>query len=141
MSIIEKSNKFEIQDKNLNPEIIKVKVIVKAIDELDYLRTELKRLEEVKQQNIKLALKMKEYKDKYQQEKIEHNETRKNMNQYYQAERELNIKDVYCPFLKKEITLLNCQQSVSFGYCNVGYSCHYRISCILKHFNIPYDYI
>lgn len=135
MGIVERK-KNELATLDLSPQSFRITILKNASNELDYLRSELNKLDEVKQHNISLALKLKEWKGKYQQEKLEHNNTRKMMQQYYEADRELNIKLIFCPFLQKEINLVQCQKSVSFGYCTAKHHCVERKEAILNHFNL-----
>lgn len=97
-------------------------------------------IKEITDMNIKLAVQLEQFKTKYNQEKQEHKNTKQLMHQYYKAETELNIKGLFCPYLKSEITLVHCNNSCAYGYCGDarGYeNCATRINSIIDHFKIP----
>ena len=64
------------------------------------------------------------------------------MHEYFKAETSLNIVGMVCPYLKKEIKLVDCNNSCMHGYCNAsyrGYECTTRINHIIQHFKIPFE--
>ena len=134
MAIVEK-NKFELATEDLKPKSIIIKALQIQNNAYKSMLNILKQLEEVKQHNIKLALNLKEYKNKYEQEAVEHKATMKLMHQYYKADKELNF-NLYCPFLKKDINLLHCNDSCMFGYCGNGIKCPNRVNAIVNHYII-----
>jgi hypothetical protein len=137
MAIIQRENIKDLANLDLSPITFTIPQIKKTCDQLDYYKQELEHLKQVKQHNIKLALKYKKIKQKYTQEKHEHNNTKKNLKRYYQAERELNI-NIHCPFLDKTIKLVKCNESIQFRLCNKNpKQCPNRINTIKEHFLIP----
>ena len=138
MSIIEKKvNNLATLD--LSPITFNIPTLKEANNELDYLKAQLEEYNKVRENNIKLAMQVKELRDKYVQEKKEHKKTKQLMHKYFQAENTLNIVDMYCPYLKKEITLVDCNHSTLNGYCGEDKlaTCSTRINNILKHYKIP----
>lgn len=132
MAIVEKKE-TGIIPVDLSPLSIPIANILK-------LKRETTSVKEVTEMNIKLAVQLEQFKTKYQQEKDEHKKTRTTMHSYYEADKELNIKHMFCPYLKGEITLVNCNNSCVYGYCgdNRGYEkCTTRINNIIDHFKIP----
>ena len=136
MSITEKKDNTDLATGDLSPITFTIPTIKDKIDELNYMKDEYEELKTVKEHNIKLALKLKEIKTKYTQEKTEHNNTKKTLRNYYKAERDLNIKNIKCPFLNKEISLTTCEESCSFGYCTYKYNCAERKESIRIHFKL-----
>ena len=139
MAIVEKKQ-MGIVPVDLSPVSIPIPIIIDAKNELDSLKEEIIPLQDVNAQNIKLAIKLKELRGKYKEEKEQHRKTTKLMREYYLAENTLNVVDMFCPYLKKEITLVNCNHSCLNGYCDSdwGYEkCTTRINAILQHFKIP----
>ncbi len=132
MAIVEKKE-MGIVPVDLSPVSIFIPNILK-------LKRENASVKEITEMNIKLAVKLEQFKTKYQQEKEEHTNTRMLMHKYYNSDYELNIKDIFCPYLKTEITLVNCNNSCKYGYCgdSRGYGkCTPRINNIIEHFKIP----
>ncbi len=132
MAIVEKKE-MGIVPVDLSPISISIPNILK-------LKRENASVKETIEMNVRLAVNLEQFKTKYQQEKEEHKNTRMLMNQYYNADNELNIKHMFCPYLKGEITLVNCNNSCTYGYCgdNRGYEkCTTRINSIIDHFKIP----
>jgi len=132
MAIVEKKE-TGIVPVDLSPVSISIPNILK-------LKRETASVKEVTDMNIGLAVKLEQYKTKYQREKDEHKKTRTLMLQYFDADKELNIKHMFCPYLKGEITLVNCNNSCANGYCGAtrGYDeCATRINSIIDHFKIP----
>ncbi len=132
MAIVEKKE-MGIVPVDLSPISISIPNILK-------MKRENASIKEITEMNVKLAVKLEQFKTKYQQEKEEHTNTRLLMNKYYNADDELNIKHMFCPYLKGEITLVNCNNSCAYGYCgdNRGYEkCTTRINSIIDHFKIP----
>ena len=132
MAIVEKKE-MGIMPVDLSPVSIPIPNILK-------LKRETASVKEVTDMNIKLAVQLEQFKTKYNQEKEEHKKTRTLMHQYFDADKELNIKHMFCPYLKGEITLVNCNNSCVNGYCGDtrGYDeCATRINSIIDHFKIP----
>jgi len=139
MAIVEKKE-MGIVPVDLSPAIIPIPIIIDAKNELEYLKEEIAPLQDVNEKNIKLAIKLSELRDKYNEAKIQHKNTTRLMHEYFKAETSLNIVGMFCPYLKKEIKLVNCNDSCLNDYCgdDRGYSkCTTRINSILQHFKIP----
>jgi len=141
MSIIEKKDKFDITTEDLKPKSIKLKILQEQHETYKSLLNVAKELKEATDKNVKLALQLSDLRKKYSQIKREYNEVVKKMNKYYIAERDLNIKNIPCPFLNEDITLIQCNQACNFGYCDVKHECRIRIQIILEQYDIKYTHI
>jgi len=135
MAIVVKK-KFDIQVEELTPKKIIIEEIKDKNDELEYLKNQIEELKDVKEKNIKLALQLKELRNKKNEYKNQYNKIVKENVERNKINKELNII-VLCPFLQMPITLYNCNDSCKNNYCYAGYSCLSRIETIKEHFKIP----
>ena len=140
MDIVVKKHETELANLDLTPKHISLNQTKERNIELDKLKDEILPLQDVRENNIKLALQLKELKLKYIEEKNQHKKTKRMMMEYYHVDRNLNIPLIYCSNLKKEIDLSTCQESCLNGYCIEGYDCNTRITNILNHYKIPKTY-
>ena len=140
MAIVIKKHKNELANLDLSPKPISLNQTKERNKEIDKLKDKILPLQDVNDKNIQLALKLKELKQKYDEEKNQHKTTKRMMMQYYHIDRNLNIPLIYCNNLKKEIDLSTCQESCMHGYCVNGYECSTRINNILNHYKIPESY-
>ena len=139
MAIVEKKE-TGIVPVDLSPISIPIPIIIDAKNELEYLKEEIAPLQDVNEKNIQLAQKLSELRGKYNEEKMQHRNTTRLMHEYFKAETTLNIVGMFCPYLKKEIKLVDCNHSCLNDYCgdDRGYAkCTTRINNILQHFRIP----
>lgn len=133
MSIVEKK-KGELASKD-SIAIITIPRIVDKVNEMEYIKGEFERLKDVNDKNIKLALKLKEVRDKYDECKHQNYETIKTMIEYKKIVDKLNFKFM-CPELKKEITLFNCVDACYNKICKGLYHCEDRIKAIKENYRI-----
>jgi len=125
MSIIEKK-KTEL----LISEPVKT-LDIPEFDGYNYIKTELDKLKKVEDKNIKLALRLKEIRDKYKE--IKHQ---------YKMQCSMLVKlnklnfTLYCPLLKKNIDFYVCQDACMNKLCPERYDCLKRIEGIKHHFNV-----
>lgn len=127
--------RYDIKTFDDTPETIIIDVIkedsTKIEDELIYLKTELDRLKKVEDKNIKLAIRLKEVRDKYKNIKDQYNKQ-------CSIIAKLNRLDftLYCPLLNKEISFYVCQDACRHKLCEETYRCLKRIEGIKLKFQV-----
>lgn len=134
MSIIEK-NKFDLAKRDLSPITINIEKLKDNSNQIDYYKQQLNELESVKEKNIKLAKKYTIIKQKYTQLKKEYNKTTKDMIHYHKKYQLLNI-NLQCPFLNKEIDIIQCNEACKNSYCDNRYNCTIRRKAIIDFYQI-----
>jgi len=131
MSIVEKK-KTEL----LISEPIQILVIPNVkdkVDEHDYLETELNRLKDVDDKNVKLALNLRTVNKKYKEMKNQYNKSIGTVITQLNMINRINFK-MYCPELKKDIDFYQCCESCYHKFCKPLYGCNNRLEEIKKHF-------
>ena len=127
--------KNQLANKDQLPKSIFLEILETRKEAYQSLLNVARELKEVKEHNIKLALRYKELNDKYRQLKKENFNINKTISDYYKAERDLNIS-LRCPLLNdKEIKLTDCIQSINYNYCKY-YECIEKRDRISQHFRI-----
>lgn len=135
MSIVVRK-KFDIQDKDLSPKLMNIEDLKDKSDELDYLKNQLEELKDVKEKNIKLALQIKDLRNKSNEYKNQYNKVNKELIERHKINKSLNII-ILCPKLEKPITFYQCNDACKLKLCELLYDCNIRIETIKNAFNIP----
>jgi len=134
MSIIKKE-KTDLANENLYPLNIVIKKIKDMNQESDYYKDEVIKLKDVNQNNIELALKLKEIRQKYDEMKNQHNQDIKILINQKKIIDKINFT-LYCPELKKEIEFYQCCESCYSKLCKPLYGCNNRLEEIKNYFKI-----
>ena len=133
MSIIEK--KKGILAIGEPTQIIIIPKVKDKIDEYYNLKTELERLKDIEDKNIKLALKLKELNDKYTESKNQNKQLIKLNIEYNNILKTLNFK-IYCPNLNKEIMFNNCIEASNKKLCKHYLTCETKLNEIIKNYSL-----
>jgi hypothetical protein len=131
LSIIEKKKGELTTNRIIN---IGMPKIIDRINEVEYIRIELEKLRDVEQKNIKLALQLKEIRDKYNECKNQNNINTKLLIEYKKLDR-IDFKFM-CPELGKEIMFHNCCDACYNKLCKGLYQCETRLNLIKDNFRI-----
>ena len=127
--------RYDIKKFDITPETIMIGIIkedsTKIVDEIEYLKTELDKLKKVNDKNIKLAIRLKEVREKY---KIYKDQYKKQVSLLVKLNK-LNFT-LYCPSLKKDIDFYVCQDACTTKLCNERYDCLKRIEGIKLNFQV-----
>lgn len=124
MSIVEKKNNA-LATLETSPKIIPLNFLKTQNQAYKSLINVAKELSEIKEKNINLALKLNDVNKKYQQEKTEHRNTKRNLTRYHEENKEL-VFNLHCPYLNGTIDILQCNDSCNKGYCTPSYQCATR---------------
>lgn len=127
--------RYDIKKFDITPETIVIDNIkeesTKIEDKIEYYKLELDKLKNVEDKNIKLALRLKELREKYNILKDQYNKQCKilvKMNK-------INFT-LYCPLIKKDITFDVCQDACMLKLCKERYDCLKRIEGIKLHYQV-----
>ena len=132
MAIMEK-RKTELLKKEAI--IISIPKYKEKVDIYYVYKTEIERLKHIENQNIKLALRLKELEDKYIESKNQNNQLIKLNIEYNNIVKLLNFK-IHCPSLKKEIMFHNCIDAGNNRICKQHLTCEKKLNEIIKNFGL-----
>ena len=132
MSIVEKRKTELLITKSIIMLIPKLK---DKLDEYHIYKTEIERLKNIENQNIKLALKLNELNDKYIESKNQNNQLIKLNIEYNNIVKLLNFK-IHCPSLKKDIMFHNCIDASNNKICKHNLTCETKLNEIIKNFGL-----
>jgi len=119
--------------KRQNKKPVRVELPQSVVDEKDYLKSELARLQEIEEKIkplnnmvVDLTTKNRELRKKYQDTKAQHSRDLKTMSKLLRNYELLNVT-MLCPHLNMEIDNERCTDSLKHNYClRKGVGCHAR---------------
>ena len=135
MSIVVRK-KFDIKIKDLTPKTINLEKIKDSTNQLEYLKTQIEDLKYVNEKNIKLALQLKNMRNKKDEYKDQYDKIKKELIKRHKINKELNIM-IPCPHLEKILTLYQCNEACKFKLCPPRYNCNKRLETIKSKFILP----
>lgn len=133
MSIVEKKNSELSTGEPIK--IITIQKIIDRVNENEYMKDEFKKLKDVNDKNIKLALQLKDIKGKYGEIFNQNKQNIRLMIDYKKIVDRIDFK-LMCPELKKEITFYNCCDACYNKICKGLYVCEDRIKAIKENYRI-----
>ena len=115
--------------------IISIPKYKEKVDIYYIYKTEIERLKNIENQNIKLALKLNELNDKYIESKNQNNQLIRLNIEYNNIVKLLNFK-IHCPSLNKEIMFHNCIDASNNKICKHNLTCETKLNEIIKNFGL-----